>query len=204
MLSMEDGNYSWKGALHEPLTLKDIARPSCKSLLFSCLSCGTNCTCLSSSSQRGGVAASHHKLVEGEEEDRAPVVEMTTPNADDAAGDGAAGDGDNDDGIAGTLRDINLKVRRGELVAIVGMVGSGKSSLLQALLGEMEKRSGRAMLRGSVAYVGQTAFILNATLRENVTFGRPFDGERYRRAVTVCCLQADIDILPGKDETEST
>lgn len=62
--------------------------------------------------------------------------------------------------------------------------------------------TGSVTLRGSVSYVGQTAFILNATLRDNVLFGRDFDEERYERTVTACCMKPDIAMLPGRDATE--
>jgi ABC-type multidrug transport system fused ATPase/permease subunit len=81
-------------------------------------------------------------------------------------------------------------------------IADGAVCVVQALLGEMVKLRGRVLMRGSVAYVSQTAFIVNATLRENVLFGMPFNAERYRLAITVCCLQPDIDILPAGDNTE--
>ena len=68
---------------------------------------------------------------------------------------------------------------------MVGRVGSGKSSLVSALLGEMEKASGRVRVGGRVAYAAQQAWIVNATVQGNVTFGRPFDQERWEQAVEV-------------------
>ena len=53
-----------------------------------------------------------------------------------------------------------------------------------------------------MSYVGQSAFILNATLRDNVLFGREFDADRYERTVTACCMKPDIAMLPGRDQTE--
>lgn len=102
----------------------------------------------------------------------------------------------------GVVSDVNLRIEAGSLVCVVGQVASGKSSLLQALLGEMNKLSGNVTVRGKVAYVAQTAFILNATLRDNVTFGLEYDEERFRAAVRVTCLQPDIDMLPAREDTE--
>ncbi|CAG8721759.1 10889_t:CDS:2, partial [Dentiscutata heterogama] len=101
-----------------------------------------------------------------------------------------------------TLSDINFSVKKGELVAIVGKVGAGKSSLLSALLGEMEKISGDVTIRGYTAYAPQSAWIMNATLRDNITFGLPYDPKFYEEVIDACSLKADIEILPGGDLTE--
>ncbi|XP_033908710.3 multidrug resistance-associated protein 1-like isoform X2 [Acipenser ruthenus] len=100
------------------------------------------------------------------------------------------------------LKKINVSVARGSLVAVVGHVGSGKSSLLSALLGEMEKKNGRVSLQGSVAYVPQQAWIQNATLRDNIVFGRERKESWYQRVVEACALMPDLEILPAGDETE--
>lgn len=100
------------------------------------------------------------------------------------------------------ITDVDLVIPRGQLVAIVGTVGSGKTSLLQGLIGEMRRTEGKVTFGGSVAYCGQSAWIQNATIRENVCFGRPFDQERYWRAVGDACLDQDLDMLPNGDMTE--
>ncbi|KAJ8072221.1 hypothetical protein PM082_015779 [Marasmius tenuissimus] len=100
------------------------------------------------------------------------------------------------------VQKIDLRIQRGTLVAIVGRVGSGKSSLLQGLLGEMRKISGEISFGGHVAYCAQTAWIQNATLRENVLFGQPFDEERYWKVLEVSCLMPDLQALPAADLTE--
>ena len=97
---------------------------------------------------------------------------------------------------------LNLSVKPGQLVAVVGQVGAGKSSLIQALLGEMEKHGGHVALQGSVAYVPQQAWIQNATLKENVLFGKNLDDAKFRKTVDACALGPDLEILPGGDETE--
>ncbi|RIB11911.1 ATP-binding cassette transporter 1 [Gigaspora rosea] len=106
------------------------------------------------------------------------------------------------DSLIPTLNDVNFSVKKGELVAIVGKVGSGKSSLLSALLGEMEKISGDVTIRGYTAYAPQSAWIMNATLRDNITFGLPYDPKFYDEVIEACSLKPDIEILPGGDLTE--
>ncbi|KAI2666162.1 Multidrug resistance-associated protein 1 [Labeo rohita] len=100
------------------------------------------------------------------------------------------------------LRRINVRVQRGSLVAVVGHVGSGKSSLLSAMLGEMEKKSGHVTVSGSVAYVPQQAWIQNATLRDNILFGRERKDSWYQRVLEACALLPDLEILPARDTTE--
>nr|XP_012546135.1 multidrug resistance-associated protein 1 isoform X4 [Bombyx mori] len=100
------------------------------------------------------------------------------------------------------LKNINLNVPRGSLVAIVGAVGSGKSSLLAAMLGEMNKISGRVNTHGSIAYVPQQAWIQNATLQDNILFGKPLQQQSYNNVINVCALKPDFDVLPGGDQTE--
>ncbi|XP_026315306.1 multidrug resistance-associated protein 1 isoform X2 [Hyposmocoma kahamanoa] len=101
-----------------------------------------------------------------------------------------------------TLRNININIKKGSLVAVVGAVGSGKSSLLSALLGEMNKVSGRVNTTGSVAYVPQQAWIQNATLQDNIVFGKQLDKYKYNNVINVCALKPDFDVLPGGDQTE--
>ncbi|XP_063042992.1 multidrug resistance-associated protein 1 isoform X2 [Engraulis encrasicolus] len=101
-----------------------------------------------------------------------------------------------------TLRRINVQIPEGSLVAVVGHVGSGKSSLLSALLGEMHKQDGHVSIKGSVAYVPQQAWIQNATLRDNITFGHEKKDSWYHRVVEACALLPDLEILPGGDATE--
>ncbi|KAL9928609.1 multidrug-Resistance like Protein 1 isoform 4-T6 [Glossina fuscipes fuscipes] len=101
-----------------------------------------------------------------------------------------------------TLKNINIEVKKNTLCAIVGTVGSGKSSILQSFLGEMDKISGTVNTVGSIAYVPQQAWIQNATFRENILFGKPYDRRRYNRVINACALKPDIDILSAGDLTE--
>uniref|UniRef100_A0A915EWI1 Multidrug resistance-associated protein 1 n=1 Tax=Ditylenchus dipsaci TaxID=166011 RepID=A0A915EWI1_9BILA len=109
---------------------------------------------------------------------------------------------DTDSRSTATIQDIQLEVRRGTLLAVVGKVGSGKSSLLSALLGEMDKLRGYVGVRGQVAYVPQTAWIRNMSLRDNIVFGKPFDRKYYDKVLDVCALTPDLATLPLGDDTE--
>jgi len=102
------------------------------------------------------------------------------------------------------ISDFNLIARKGDLVAIIGPTSSGKSSLISGLLGEAYLVGGSARLRSgtSKAFVDQTAFILNGTIRENVLFGLPFDESRYHEAIKVASLIGDLELLPAGEWTE--
>ncbi|XP_005144314.2 ATP-binding cassette sub-family C member 3 isoform X1 [Melopsittacus undulatus] len=101
-----------------------------------------------------------------------------------------------------SLKDINLLVPSGALVAVVGHVGCGKSSLVSALLGEMEKLEGEVAVKGSVAYVPQQAWIQNATLKDNILFGQAPNEQKYQNVLEACALKSDLEVLPGGDQTE--
>ncbi|KAG8432958.1 hypothetical protein GDO86_017284 [Hymenochirus boettgeri] len=101
-----------------------------------------------------------------------------------------------------SLKEISVSVPEGSLVAIVGQVGCGKSSLLSALLGEMEKQEGYIAMKGSVAYVPQQAWIQNASLKDNILFGRVCKESLYKKVLDGCALLADLEILPSGDRTE--
>jgi ABC-type multidrug transport system fused ATPase/permease subunit len=100
------------------------------------------------------------------------------------------------------LDTIDLQCSTASLVAIVGPVGAGKSSLLSAILGEMTKISGSVVVRGSVAYAAQSPWITNATLRENVLFGLRYDETWYNKVLDACGLRSDLQVLPGGDLVE--
>ncbi|ORY27673.1 P-loop containing nucleoside triphosphate hydrolase protein [Naematelia encephala] len=101
-----------------------------------------------------------------------------------------------------TIPDLYMEIPRGRLVAIVGSVGSGKSSLLQGLIGEMNTTHGSVQFGGNLAYCQQNAWIQNASLRDNVVFGQAWDEHRYWQAVRDASLIADLEILPDGDLTE--
>ncbi|XP_030008225.1 ATP-binding cassette sub-family C member 5 [Sphaeramia orbicularis] len=104
--------------------------------------------------------------------------------------------------LQSTLHCINLRVHQGRLVGVCGSVGSGKTSLISAILGQMTVLEGSVAVRGRLAYVAQQAWILNATLRDNILFGREYQEDRYQSVLSVCCLRPDLTLLPNADLTE--
>lgn len=97
---------------------------------------------------------------------------------------------------------ISFKINRGEFIVVVGEIGSGKSSLLSALVGEMRRERGFVELGGAVAFCPQVPWIQNATLKNNILFGKEMDRTRYDRVIRECALDPDLAMLPNGDETE--
>jgi len=100
------------------------------------------------------------------------------------------------------LSNISLNISPGELCAIVGRVGSGKSTLCSAILNETITRGESVSLNGTIAYVAQSPWILNATLRDNILFGKPFIQQKYDNIVKACQLSHDLSLLDFGDMTE--
>ncbi|TQD91133.1 hypothetical protein C1H46_023308 [Malus baccata] len=100
-----------------------------------------------------------------------------------------------------TLKDINFKVSRGMRVAVCGTVGSGKSSLLSCILGEVPKISGTLKLCGTKAYVSQSPWIQSGKIEENILFGKQMDRESYDRVLEACSLKKDLEVLSFGDQT---
>eukprot|EP00258_Populus_trichocarpa_P036996 XP_024453015.1 ABC transporter C family member 3 isoform X3 [Populus trichocarpa] len=100
-----------------------------------------------------------------------------------------------------TLKDINFKVLNGMKVAVCGIVGSGKSSLLSSILGELPKISGTLKLCGTKAYAAQSPWIQSGTIEENILFGKVMDRERYDKVLEACSLKKDLEILSFGDQT---
>ncbi|KAF9436584.1 hypothetical protein BGZ76_003536 [Entomortierella beljakovae] len=100
------------------------------------------------------------------------------------------------------LKDINLDIPRGSLVALVGPVGCGKSSLIQAMIGNMMKSQGEVIRGSTIGYASQTHWIQNATVRNNILFDTPWEEERYWRVVRACSLEKDLSSMPYGDQTE--
>ncbi|KAF9874044.1 ABC metal ion transporter [Colletotrichum karsti] len=99
------------------------------------------------------------------------------------------------------LRDIDFTAYKGELSCIVGRVGAGKSSFLQSILGDLWKVKGEVQVHGTVAYASQSAWILNATVKENIVFGYRYDPDFYEKTIKACALLDDFAQLPDGDET---
>ncbi|OQS01824.1 ATP-binding Cassette (ABC) Superfamily, partial [Thraustotheca clavata] len=101
-----------------------------------------------------------------------------------------------------TLSDINLAIQPKSLTIIVGAVGSGKSSLISAILGEIHQTQGTRDVRGNISYVSQESWIQHDSLRNNILFSTPFDDAKYQQVLHACQLQADLAMLPDGDATE--
>ncbi|KAK3030040.1 hypothetical protein RJ639_038139 [Escallonia herrerae] len=99
-----------------------------------------------------------------------------------------------------TLKDINIKVSHGMRVAVCGSVGSGKSSFLSCIMGEMPKLSGNVKLSGTKAYVSQSPWIQSGKIVDNILFGKEMDKERYEKVLEACSLK-DLEILSFGDQT---
>lgn len=100
------------------------------------------------------------------------------------------------------ISDINISINRNEFIAVIGSVGSGKTSLLCALAGDMRKTSGNITFGSTRAFCPQSAWIRNTTVRANVVFGKEFDEKRYNAVIDACALRADLEMLPSGDMTE--
>ncbi|CAK6436568.1 unnamed protein product [Pipistrellus nathusii] len=105
-------------------------------------------------------------------------------------------------GSKSVLHNISFAVRKGKVLGICGNIGSGKSSLIAALLGQMQLQHGVVAVSGTLAYVSQQAWIFHGSVRENILFGAKYDHQRYQHAVRVCALQEDLRSLPYGDLTE--
>lgn len=117
------------------------------------------------------------------------------------------------------LKNINLKCKPGTLTCIIGPVGSGKSSILNVILGEIEaipksgeedvsqkfdsfgERISEVAVNGTVCYAPQIPFLVHATVRDNILFGKPWDEEKYNQTVRLCCLASDLEMLIAGDLT---
>ncbi|CAN6675143.1 metal resistance protein Ycf1p [Trichomonascus vanleenenianus] len=99
------------------------------------------------------------------------------------------------------LSNINFTAKKGQLSCIVGRVGSGKSSMLQCILGDLYKADGNVSVKGKVAYSSQVAWIMNASVKDNILFGCKYDPEFYQKTIRACALEDDLSILPDGDQT---
>ncbi|XP_069558741.1 ATP-binding cassette sub-family C member 4-like [Brachyistius frenatus] len=98
-----------------------------------------------------------------------------------------------------TLQNMSFTVRHEQLLAIIGPVGAGKSSLLSAILGELSHESGVVKVKGELTYTSQQPWILPGTIRSNILFGKALDPKKYDRVLRACALKRDMDLLPGGD-----
>ena len=102
------------------------------------------------------------------------------------------------------IKNINFEIKKGEFVCIIGEVGCGKSSLLQAILNNMLslKRGSKIYVNGSISYVAQIPWIRNATIKDNILFYQPYDEEKYNKVIELSELKPDLEIFEAGDLTE--
>uniref|UniRef100_A0A8C3MWZ9 ABC-type glutathione-S-conjugate transporter n=1 Tax=Geospiza parvula TaxID=87175 RepID=A0A8C3MWZ9_GEOPR len=97
---------------------------------------------------------------------------------------------------------IELSVPQGSLLAVVGQVGAGKSSLLAAVLGELEATEGCVTMKDTAAYVPQQAWVLNASVEDNILFGKEMDATWFNRVTEACALHPDLETFPAGQKSE--
>ncbi|XP_045834036.1 ATP-binding cassette sub-family C member 4 isoform X2 [Meles meles] len=100
-----------------------------------------------------------------------------------------------------TLQDLSFTVRPGELLAVIGPVGAGKSSLLSTVLGELPRSRGLVSVHGRIAYVSQQPWVFSGTVRSNILFGKKYEKEWYEKVIKVCALRKDLQLLEDGDLT---
>ncbi|XP_070641616.1 ATP-binding cassette sub-family C member 4-like [Bos indicus] len=100
-----------------------------------------------------------------------------------------------------TLQDLFFTARPGELLAVVGPVGAGKSSLLRAVLGELPPSQGQVSVHGRIAYVSQQPWVFSGTVRSNILFGKKYEKDRYEEVIKACALGEDLWLLEDGDQT---
>ncbi|XP_057563261.1 ATP-binding cassette sub-family C member 4-like [Hippopotamus amphibius kiboko] len=100
-----------------------------------------------------------------------------------------------------TLQGLSFTVRPGELLAVIGPVGAGKSSLLSAVLGELPPSQGLVSVHGRIAYVSQQPWVFSGTVRSNILFGKKYEEDRYEEVIKACALEEDFQILKDGDLT---
>ncbi|XP_040004307.1 multidrug resistance-associated protein 4-like isoform X3 [Xiphias gladius] len=100
---------------------------------------------------------------------------------------------------APTLQNVSFTVRPKQLLAVIGPVGAGKSSLLSAILGELSQEGGVVKVKGELTYTSQQPWILPGTIRSNILFGKELNPQKYDRVLRACALKRDMDLLPGGD-----
>ncbi|OCT89029.1 cystic fibrosis transmembrane conductance regulator isoform X1 [Xenopus laevis] len=103
--------------------------------------------------------------------------------------------------VAPVLRNINFKIEKGQLLAIAGSTGAGKTSLLMMIMGELEPSAGKIKHSGRISFSPQVSWIMPGTIKENIVFGVSYDQYRYLSVIKACQLEEDISKFPEKDNT---
>lgn len=99
------------------------------------------------------------------------------------------------------LKNVTLNIPRGKLIGIVGPIGSGKSSLLQALLRELPIESGSMSVNGKLSYACQEPWVFAGSVRQNILFGEEMDRQRYDSVIKACALEKDFQQFEYEDRT---
>lgn len=99
------------------------------------------------------------------------------------------------------LKGVNFEVKTGELMAVIGPVGAGKTSLLNVIIGELNLQDGEATINGTVSYASQENWVFEGTIQDNIVFTENFDQSRYDKVVEACALRADFSVFPCGDQT---
>jgi ATP-binding cassette subfamily C (CFTR/MRP) protein 2 len=100
------------------------------------------------------------------------------------------------------LKNIDLEVEKGQLIMVIGPVGSGKSSILKSMMGLLHKQNGNVQKNGKISYIPQESFLINNTFRENIIFGHEFDEEKYRDVIKISQLEPDLKVIKGGEYAE--
>ncbi|XP_027205501.2 ATP-binding cassette subfamily C member 4-like [Dermatophagoides pteronyssinus] len=100
-----------------------------------------------------------------------------------------------------TLINLSLTIKKSELIAVIGSVGSGKSTFLMSLMNEIQITSGTITLNGRIAYASQEPWSFNGSLRDNILFGKPFNSKKYQAVIDVCAMKRDLKQLQYGDRT---
>ncbi|XP_051881887.1 multidrug resistance-associated protein 4 isoform X2 [Pristis pectinata] len=103
---------------------------------------------------------------------------------------------------APSLQNISFSIRPGELLAVIGPVGAGKSSILAAILGELSKQSGILDVKGKIGYCAQQPWVFPGTVRTNILFGKEYQKAKYEKVITACALKKDLELLQDGDLTQ--
>ena len=106
------------------------------------------------------------------------------------------------EGSKNVLKNVSFSFKKNDKVAVVGRVGTGKTSLLLSILGELQTVEGEIRHSKNVSFAEQTPLIVTGTVRSNILFGLPFDKNHYDKVVNACCLGEDFKALPKGDETK--
>ncbi|XP_057820877.2 putative ABC transporter C family member 15 isoform X1 [Cryptomeria japonica] len=101
-----------------------------------------------------------------------------------------------------TIRGLDVQIKKGMRVAVCGTVGSGKSSFLSCILGEIPKISGTVKISGTKAYVSQSPWIPSGKIKDNILFGKEWEKTRYESVLQACAFKKDLELFPYGDQTE--